>query len=243
MIKKLQSIDGKYIEYEHVEGCRKHGVTLFGGYGTNIESTKALALRDFCLNNEFSFTRFSYLGHGSSDATINNSCVSDWKQNCLDIINLTDKKQIIVGSSLGGWLMMLVAIQIPEKVQGLIGIAAAPDFPMDMMANCPEMEDCLNRDGYYAASEDRLPVYKKMVNDAKGNLILDKDVIDVHCPVRLLHGIKDDVVYYKKSYAIAAKLSSNNVRVHTVEHADHRMNDETSFYLTCKMISELASIS
>lgn len=124
---------GGYLAYHKTEG-QLPGVIFFGGFMSDMSGSKALALEEYCKTNNRAFIRFDYEGHGQSSGRFEKGTIGKWLGNALKILDeLTDGKQIIVGSSMGGWIMLLAATMRTEKVAGLIGIAAAPDFTHELI--------------------------------------------------------------------------------------------------------------
>ncbi|KAJ1116786.1 hypothetical protein NDU88_004992 [Pleurodeles waltl] len=115
------------LAYQKIKG-KNPGVIFLPGYASNMNGQKAVALEDFCNSLGHSFVRFDYTGCGSSEGDIKECTVGRWKKDVLSVLDeLSEGPQILVGSSLGGWLMLLAAIARPEKVAALVGVAAAAD--------------------------------------------------------------------------------------------------------------------
>ena len=236
-----------YIEYDHIDGSRGH-VVLFGGFLTNKDSEKAIALEKYCKENDIAFTRFSYFGHGESFFGSTNQVddfakcnISIWKKNCLDVLNnLVKQPAIIVGSSMGGWLMLLIVKEYPEMIKGLIGVAAAPDFAKRLMRLSEYDNMLLERDGvcFPLQSVPHLPISKDFIEDACNNSILDHG-IDVKCPVVLLVGTEDQSVPYAYQMIVKdAFINKDKVSVEVVQGAEHAMNDDVSMQKTYEYIEK-----
>lgn len=124
----LKTSEGGSIAYQHTNG-RSPGIVFLGGLMSDMQGTKANYLSEFCHKIGHSFIRFDYFGHGSSSGNFQQGTIGRWKQDALTVLDeLTTEPQILVGSSMGGWLMILVARERKERIAGLIGIASAPDF-------------------------------------------------------------------------------------------------------------------
>ena len=110
------------------------GVLFCGGYTSDMGGTKALALERHCRARGRAYTRFDYRGHGASTGRFADGTIGAWRADALAIVDrVTTGPLVVVGSSIGGWIMLLVALARPERVQGLVGIAAAPDFTEDLL--------------------------------------------------------------------------------------------------------------
>ena len=116
------------IAYKKING-KNPGIIFVHGYNSNMNGEKALYIEKYAKQKKMSFLRFNCRGHGNSDGELEDFVISDWKNDLLDMIdNITKGPQIVVGSSMGGWLMMLVAKSRNSRISGLLGLAAAPDF-------------------------------------------------------------------------------------------------------------------
>ena len=125
-IKRLDNI----IAYNQLIGKRE-GIVFLSGFNSDMQGKKALHLEKWAKDNNHSFLRFDYSGHGQSSGTIETTCFSDWYQDVEYLIDkLTHGKQILIGSSMGAWIMLMLAKQIPQKIAAIIGLAPAPDFPI-----------------------------------------------------------------------------------------------------------------
>ncbi len=232
------------IAYKKVTGTRA-SVIFYGGFASNMNGTKANALYEFCQKSDIELTLFDYLGHGSSNGQFTDYTVSNWHENCLEVIEkLTNGKQIIIGSSMGGWLMLLTALSMPERVSALIGISAAPDFTEELIFNKlsdQQKDDLLSLGVIDFISDDSSCSYKitkNLIKDGRKNLLLNKNNIDINCPVRLLHGLNDKDVPYNYSLTLAEKIKSSNAEVHLIKSAEHSMSDNNSLNLLFKTLSE-----
>ncbi len=242
--------DGHSLAYQQYNaGEGRPSVLFLGGFMSDMTGTKATALHQFCEGKQYNFTRFDYFGHGQSSGTFEEGTIGRWRDDAVEVLDgLTSEKQVVVGSSMGGWLMLLVALARPERVAGLVGIASAPDFTERLIwdAMTPTMRQTLERDGLYdLASEysDRpYPISMELIRDGREYLLL-QEKIEIQCPVRLLHGMKDDDVPYGLSVELAERLVSDNVEVTLVKNADHRMSSESDIALLCQTVEEMLAIS
>ena len=243
--------NGDYIAYyQHISKSRKNlpGIVFLGGFMSDMGGTKAVALQNFCETQDYSFLRFDYFGHGESSQTFTEGTISAWTDNAITALDrLTKGPQILVGSSMGGWVMLLAALKRPERVAGLIGIAAAPDFTKDLMWDIfPEdIRKTLKTEGIYDMSSEYsdcpYPITYELIKDGNDNLLLDKD-IPIECPVTLIHGMKDDDVPYDLSMRLATRLATPHVQLNLIKDGDHRMSSEENILLLCRRIEEMLAI-
>ena len=207
-------------------------VVFFVGHGSDMHGTKAIAVAEWAMENNYGIIRFDYFGHGQSSGNLLDGNLSIWKKDCLAVIDqLTDNSPlIIVGSSLGGWLMLLAAAARPNRIAGLIGIAAAPDFTEDLIWNqlSPSQQQAMKTSGHIAfdnpySKGDKVVYPYQLILDGRKNLFL-KQPMDADYPIRLLHGMKDNEVPPKTAEKIAANINASDIEVTLVQEAGHRFS-------------------
>tara|TARA_R110002110_G_scaffold406421_1_gene626417 strand:- start:237292 stop:238035 length:744 start_codon:yes stop_codon:yes gene_type:complete len=222
--------DGTRLAYAHSPGSGP-GIVFLAGFNSNMGGDKALALEHWCREQGRQFTRFDYFGHGQSSGTLAEGSIGRWRDDTIAIIEqLTSGPQLLVGSSMGGWLMLLVAIARPERVTALCGIAAAPDFTErlhDQRLNEQQRRElsetgfCELPNHYDDGEPHRISRY--LLEEGATHRVLHSEIaIDV--PVRLIHGQCDDDVPWQLSLEIAQQLRSSDVEVQLVKNGDHRLS-------------------
>src|SRR5690348_13307343 len=180
--------DGATIAYHRRTG-RSPGVIFLGGFMSDMTGTKARTLEAFCASRGQAYLRFDYFGHGASSGAFADATIGRWKDDALAVLDrLTEGSQVLVGSSLGGWLMLLAAPARPQRVAALVGIAAAPDATEDLMwARFPAPV----RDEIMRAGAARLPseyspdgylFTRRLIEEGRRHLVMRK-AIPVACPV------------------------------------------------------------
>ncbi len=257
---KLHLPDNKFIAYHKHEGKQNHPFVIFlGGFMSDMSGIKATSLEKFCKNKGYSFIRFDYFGHGQSSLEFTDCTISTWKQNVLDVIdNLTSGKQILIGSSMGGWLMILAALARPERIAALIGIASAPDFTEELIweqMNQTQQAQLLEKGIYNLSSEygeAPYPITLDLIEDGRKHLLLkvadnsNNDspftIHDSQLPIRLIHGLKDKDVPSSWTTRMARIINSNNIKVNLVENGDHRMSTPENIKLLCDTLEEVAGL-
>lgn len=229
--KKITREDGAIIAYRHTPG-KGPGVTFLTGFKSDMQGGKATALEEFCVARGHAYTRFDYFGHGESSGAFEDGTIGRWADDTVRVIDeVTDGPQILVGSSMGGWIMLLAALARPERVCGLVGIAAAPDFTRDLIppALTPDQLKALDNQGYCDIPncyDDQEPyrIRKSLLDEGDNHLLLNGEIaIDV--PVRLIHGIQDADVPWKTSLTLMERLKSDDVEVQFVKAGDHRLSE------------------
>ncbi len=239
--------DGHSIAY-HVLAGKSPGVVFLGGLMSDMTGTKATALEDHCRAAGRAYLRFDYLGHGASSGAFTDGTIGRWTEDALAVLDgITQGPQVLVGSSLGGWLMLRVTLDRPERVAGLVGIAAAPDFTEAMAADLDEDERArLARDGVIERpsdySEERYRIARALIEDGRDHLVMGGP-IDIDCPVRLLHGMRDDAVPWQTAPAIAERLSSADVVVTLVKDGDHRLSRPADLARLMRTVDKLCALA
>lgn len=241
----IKTKDGRKIAYHKTDG-RQPTVLFCGGYMSDMEGTKALFLEKTCRELGRSFIRFDYSGHGQSSGAFVDGTIGMWKADTLAIIDqLTQNDIIIVGSSMGGWIGLLVAIALKEKVKAFIGIAAAPDFTRELMWEkySPEVRQTLKTDGIYLEpseySDEPYQVSYGLIQEGENHLLLNKPM-KIDCPIRLFHGHKDKDVPSEYSTRIAEKTTSDDVIISFNKSGDHRLSSDADLARLKQALIELA---
>ncbi len=230
MIQKLLNKDDTFIAYQKFEG-KKPGIVFLGGFMSDMTGTKALYLEECCKRWDRSYIRFDYFGHGASSGKFEQGSIGRWLADVLMVLDqLTEGPQVLVGSSMGGWLMLLAALRRPESVHALVGIAAAPDFLDDFSQLTVEQQQSLEENGicYVPSSEGEgrpYPISRKLIEDGLEYRILNAPIA-IDCPVHLLHGLSDGSVAWQKSVQLAERLTSKEVTVTLLKAGDHRLSTD-----------------
>jgi pimeloyl-ACP methyl ester carboxylesterase len=244
-VQKLMRSDGNHIAFAKVEG-RAPTVVFLGGFRSDMTGTKAIALDDWARHAGHAFLRFDYLGHGQSSGRFEDGTIGRWLDDSLAAIDaLTTGKLVLVGSSMGGWLSLLVARARAERLAGLVLIAAAPDFTEEMLLKglSPADRAILERDGRLERSSQYSPepsVFTwRLIEEGRRHLLL-KDKLALACPVRLLHGQSDPDVPWEYSLRIAAHLDAPDVVTTLVKCGDHRLSTPADIARLIAAVEELA---
>ncbi len=222
--------DRRLAYHRHAGDNNKTGVIFLGGYASDMTGTKACFLADCCASRNISFLRFDYRGHGRSDGDFKDGTIGAWLEDSLAVFDqLTQGPQIVIGSSMGGWLGLLLALQRAERIKAFIGIAAAPDFTEDLMWDMftETQRAQLARDGMIydenAPPEERAPITLRLIEEGRQHLLL-RDKINLQCPVRLLQGMADTDVPWRHAQRITEALTSHDARVELIKDGDHRLS-------------------
>ena len=226
---RLTREDGPTLAYHRTPG-REPGVVFLTGFRSDMTGDKATTLEAFCRDRGQAYLRFDYGGHGDSEGAFTDGTIGDWAGDAVAALDaLTDGPQILVGSSMGGWIMLLAALARPERIAGLVGIAAAPDFTEDLMWETADAEirATLRRDGVYLEpseySDEPTPITLKLIEEGRRHLLL-RAPIALDCPVRLIHGRRDPDVPWQTAERLADALTSEDVEITYVKAGDHRLS-------------------
>lgn len=211
------------------------GLIWLGGLRSEMTATKASHLDAFAARRGIAFTRFDYGGHGQSQGRFEDMVLSDWLGDALTVIRkCTDGPQILIGSSMGGWIALRALEELRKagaepRIAGLILIAPAPDFterlmwaefPPDIRREIMDNGQWLRPSPY---SPDAYPITRALIEDGRKHLLLDRG-LDLDCPVHVLHGTADPDVPYQLSIELMGRLRGASVALTLVKDGDHRLS-------------------
>lgn len=240
----LETPQGRRIAYHRRPG-RGPGVVFLGGFKSDMEGTKALFLQDWAERQGRAFLRFDYSGHGQSSGDFLDGCIGDWAEDARAVIDaLTDGPQVLVGSSMGGWIALLMARALPHRLAALVGIAAAPDFTEDSMwAGFDEAQrHALAQDGQVALpseySDDPYVITRRLIEDGRNHLVL-RAPLTLPFPVRLLQGSADADVPPAVALRLFDHAQGPDLRLTLVKGADHRFSSPECLDLLARTLNEL----
>lgn len=201
------------------------------GFRSDMNGIKAQALAGHCRARNRPFLRFDYFGHGASSGDFRAGSIGRWLDDALAVIDgLTEGPQILVGSSMGGWIALMAALARSERVAALIGIAPAPDFTEDLIwgrLSAAQRKQFLESGELAAPSvyeADVIPITLGLVEEGRRHLLLRGGPIALGCPVRLLHGMEDPDVPYQTSLRLLRKLTGTEAVLELIEDGDHRLS-------------------
>lgn len=242
---RLQRDASATIAYHRTPG-KSPGVVFLTGYKSDMSGQKAVRLEQFCRARGNAFVRFDYYGHGESSGAFTDGTIGRWADDAVCVLDsLTEGPQVLVGSSLGGWIMILAALKRRERIAGLIGSAAAPDFTEEILTMLsPEQAAALERDGvvpvYSPYDPEPTPVTRLIIEEARQHLVM-RDEIPLDCPVRLIHGMEDPDVPWQTSWQLAGNFRSRDVEITLVKSGDHRLSEPQDLDRLCRTLETLLS--
>ena len=241
--------DGTRIAYRRRAagaGEARPGIVFLPGYASDMTGAKGTALAAWASERGRALLRFDYSGHGQSSGAFRDGTIGRWTADALAAIDgLTAGPLILIGSSMGGWIMLLAALARPDRIVGLVGIAAAPDFTEDLMwaAMQPMTRARLLGEGViYQPSqyqETPLEITQALIEDGRRHLVL-RAPLDIRCPVRLLHGMADPDVPWQTSVRLAERLGSEDVAIALIKDGDHRLSREEDLARLFAAVEEIS---
>lgn len=229
-VERLTRPDGETLALKRVSGSGPT-VVWIGGFRSDMEGTKALALDAAARERGWNYVRYDHFAHGASSGDWRQATIGRWREDAIALIDSLEGPVIPVGSSMGGWVALLLALARPDRLGGLVLVNPAQDFTERLM--WPGLEDhvrqAILRDGEALISEDGLGEYvltHRMFEEARDWLLLDGE-IPVAAPVHILQGRADAVVPWAHAARLVEKLSGGDVTLDLIEAGDHRLSSPT----------------
>lgn len=219
---------GRRIAFHKTEG-QGPTVVFLGGFASDMDGTKAVHLEAWTRAEGRAFLRFDYSGHGSSSGKFTEGCIGDWAEDAAQVIDAqTTGPLVLVGSSMGGWISLLTTRRFADRITGLVGIAAAPDF---------------TEDGYWASFDkaqrlaiemighvevpsdygDPFIITRRLIEDGRNRLVL-RTPLPLPFPVRFLQGTEDEAVSRETALRLLDHATGDDIRLTLVKGADHRFS-------------------
>lgn len=221
------------------------GVVFLGGFRSDKNGNKAVFLEDWAKAKGRAFLRFDYSGHGASSGDVLDKTIGDWIEDAAAIITgLTQGPQVLVGSSMGGWIALMLARRMPERIAGLVTIAAAPDFTEQRYWASFSEDDrlALERDGQLAVPSDYSDapyiITKTLIEEARNHLVLGGPIA-LPFPTRFLMGTADSEVSVETAMRLFDVAEGPDVRLTLVKGADHRFSDPQCLTLLKRTLENL----
>jgi hypothetical protein len=233
--------DGVALAWRRIPG-RGTGVVFLGGFNSDMTGSKAEFLAGWCEARGTPFLRFDYSGHGASGGRFVDGTIGRWAADAATVVEaLAPGPQVLVGSSMGGWVALLLARA--RAPRALVGIAPAPDFTEDLMwaGFTPEIRATIERDGLWHRPSDYgapYPITRALIEDGRDHLLL-RGPITLDVPVRILQGQRDPDVPWRHALRIAEAITGDDVRIALVKDGDHRLSRPQDLALLGETIAPL----
>ena len=246
--------DARQIAFHHRPASRPDGTGLFwmGGYKSDMEGSKVMVLDAWATHTGNGCTRYDYSGHGVSGGAFTDGTISKWLEESLAVFDdQTSGPQVVIGSSMGGWLaLLLVCAHVRRvglahsRIRGLVLIAPAVDMTKELMWDLfdDEAKQQMAETGVFSRPSDYGEPYeitRDLIEDGKQHLFGD-DLIETGCPVHILQGIKDDAVPWQSAVDLVARLARDDVRLTLVKDGDHRLSREEDLALLVRTVEVMA---
>lgn len=235
--------DGLRLAYDRIPG-NGTGIVFLGGFNSDMTGSKAEFLAGWCAARGTPFLRFDYSGHGASEGRFVDGTIGRWADDAAAVIAAqAEGPQILVGSSMGGWIALLLAARGRVAPRGLVGIAPAPDFTEDLMWAdfTPDQRTTIERDGVWHRPSDYgdpYPITRALIEDGRNHLLL-RAPLPIAAPVRILQGQRDPDVPWRHALRIAEALTTDDVRIHLVKDGDHRLSRPQDLALLAETLAPL----
>lgn len=245
MIQYLETSQGRRLAYHLTPGVGPC-IIFLGGLKSDMEGTKAIHLEAWARAQGRAFLRFDYSGHGQSSGTFEQGCIGDWAEDTVAAVTaLTSGPLLVVGSSMGGWQALLLARALPDRVAGMVTIAAAPDFTEDgyWQSFTPAQKQTLETDGQIELPSDYMEPYiitKRMIEDGRTQLVL-RTPLSLPFPVRCLQGTEDSAVSTETALGLLGHADCPDMRLTLVKGADHRFSDGPCLAMITAAIVDILS--
>ena len=226
------------------------GLLWLGGFRSDMAGTKAVALDEWGARTGRAVTRFDYSGHGLSGGRFEDGTISRWAEEAAAVFATTTGPQILVGSSMGGWISLLLTraefarAGAASRIRGLVLIAPAPDFTEDLMwaGFSEEIRRQIMEEGAYrepsAYSDEPYLVTRALIEDGRRNLLLGGDLA-LGCPVTILQGVKDESVPWGHAVRLVTRLTTDDVTLTLVRDGDHRLSRPQDIDKMLRVIDEM----
>jgi pimeloyl-ACP methyl ester carboxylesterase len=233
--------DGRRIAFRFTAGSGP-ALVFLPGYMSDMAGSKASAVFDWAVANGHACLLLDYSGCGESEGAFADGTLSRWRDEVLALIEAQcDGPVVLVGSSMGGWLMLLAALAIPQRVHALVGIAAAPDFTdwgysAEQQVRLAAGETMFEDNPY---GPEPTPTHSRFWLDGQANRLLSAGIA-LDCPVRLLHGQQDEDVPWQTALRLSEALRSAAVQVTLIKDGDHRLSRDTDIALLLRTIASLS---
>ena len=235
--------DGIELAWARLDG-KSPTIVFLPGFNSDMAGIKATSLRDWCAATGRAMLRLDYSGHGESGGAFTDGSIGRWMRDALLLIDrLTTGPLLLVGSSMGGWISLLIALRRPERIHAIVGIAAAPDFTESLMWNgmtAAEQADLMATGRREVPSDygDPYIITRGLIEDGRNHLLL-ANPLAITCPVRLLQGQRDDDVPWRQALTLAGQLASEDVEVILLKDGDHRLSRASDIALLRRTVAAL----
>ena len=233
---------------------RGPGIFWLGGFKSDMQGTKAMALDDWAGRTGRACLRFDYSGHGESGGAFTDGTIGSWLEDSVSVFeSFAGGPQIVVGSSMGGWMALLLARELRQRaasgtkfqgsLAGMVLVAPAPDFTEELMWKkfSPEVKRQIETKGFWERpseySDEPYVITRALIEDGRKHLVLG-GLIETGCPVRILQGVKDEDVPWQHAMELSSRLARDDVVMTLVKDGDHRLSRPEDIERLIKAVAE-----
>lgn len=250
MYKLYTTSENQIIAYKYYKSKKKTNITIIFLHGllSDIESSKATSLYNYCAAKDISFVAFDNFGQGKSSGNFIEQSMESWL-NGLDVVlhQIATGDVILIGSSAGAWTALLGSM-FYNRVKGLICIAAAPDFTEMIRSSLIQKDlEILDQMGLIEITNDSdyapIPISHKLIEESKKHLLLNLEKIKISCPVYLIHGMQDKTVPYEVSLKLLEKISSEQIVLKLIKDGDHSLSAPTFMKIIYNSLDEILCLN
>ena len=246
---RLETEPGKYISYKYIKSnsSKNYIILYIHGYSDSMKESKSMKMEQIAKNSKIDLVKLDLYGHGESSGELKYMTMDDWYNCCKiiieKIINPTNKKIILIGSSLGGWLSYILAEELKNKIIAVISVAGAIDFFTQVIEPLIKEENKDKEFVYEMVYDSGVPsgdfVSRKLIESSRKYNMLNKDKIDINCKIRIIHGLNDPVVPFQNSIEFAKKVESKHVKLYLEKNMNHDLTLENNLNTLEKVVYEL----
>lgn len=237
---------GATIAYREVTG-NTPTVIYCGGFHSDMTGSKAVALSTWCLGYGHAYIRFDYQGHGVSSGEFTDGSIGLWRDDALSILDqVTTGPVVLVGSSMGAWIALLIALKRPDRISGMVLLAPAVDFTIELMWNKfdTDIRDEIENKGFWNRpsefEDEAYPVTLKLIEESRAHLLLDAPIA-FPGPVHILYGLADEVVPLDHVMRTVEAIASSELTVTLVKGGGHRLSQDADIARMTRAVGDVIS--
>ena len=227
MEQKLLLKNNQFITYKVIDNKsdKDYIIVYLHGFCGDMDGKKGTVIENIASENKIDLIKLNYLGHGTSSGKYSDFTMDDWFENITTIIDKfsNNKKMLFIGSSMGGWFCYIMALKYGMRTKGIVSFSTAIDFLTEVIEPYIKDEN-KNKDVVFAIPNSDNIITRKLLLSSKKFNLMDKDVISIHCPIRMIHGLQDTLIPYMNSVKFVNKLASDDVELKLVKTMDHRLS-------------------
>ena len=249
-MQKIEINNNIYISYKQQKTNNKNAKTIVFLHGlmSDKDGSKSISIEEFCVKNGYNFFAFDNLGHGDSTGNFTDYSISSWVDAARRVISLLNLKNIIIiGSSMGGWLALLLGREKIKNVKAIILLAPAPDFTQKIWNSLSASERSRIETGEIinikqSENFNGIPISYNLILGGRDKCLMHNEKISLAVPGIIIHGMEDLEVDYQVSLELAKKIENDYLVLKLLKYSGHRLSSENDLQLINNSIEELSSL-